>query len=1234
VSRISRKRILALSILFFGFLFISFLNNLNINRINNQNEQTYKDIGIENLKTQDLTIDNTFSGVGAPWNVTHYANRTKTNLEVSFNNNSYDASQQVELYGWMGYQLNSTITNLYDTRNWINGTFHAGSFAGGSPSGPDDSEYIDNWTFYTGDVQGYNNPMSGNYFDGSQPSIDGGEDCLELRVNDYSTGYYDVGDKCWWETNIQIDRGDVDEAWLSFAVFPKYSDGYNNHWVLQVIINGKLIWGIGLQSMIDASGNSSGQWYNPYPIYIDGNDEQIFPAGVKNLNVTLEFKRVSGTAPGAYWDYYTVLFDNVSLIVKSKAKPSQLELQLNGEDMNDNANYGVGNLGIIGNWNGSIQSSVMANFSSNLNWPLTFKEDGSWISYKIELDTNLNLFTYKSSPETYYTADPDLNYQGSAFIVSNNSNVNWTTYTHMEIPVGYEETNLTIEYPLDVSLTGVFFSQNPDSLPQTSIKEYGNKKIVNIPVSSITSNTNGFWKLTAISPNYCSELNIYNGPTATGPWALNNSFISGDYINITGKIESPQLDISSYIGNTKANLYIRFPDDTIWTEENQIEQVNDNGIVYFDPIMIPDNVPNYKTGEYEAIITWNNSYSSSQLNETGIIYQKFTVIHDSKLESAQGIYFFENIFDDRSINIKVSYSDIVDDTAIEGADVYTNFTGTPEILSYIGAGDYLYVFNASKASAGNNTVTIYADHEYYLNKEVNIIVEVVKETVLTVENEFEIVSVAWNDNFTVRFNYTEKNTGYGIDAFDDVNVTWNGQYHLSQPFVGQYELECNTSAYSSLTLQSLLISINPYKYEAQSKLINIQITELGSYLKLFVNQIITNSSDTIQIELGEDINITAQYRDLTGNHLPNATVELLDIDFLNETNNQYTIIIGEEDLEQGISSFTIFARKDNYNAKSIYFFIRVTEKQTNLQLILNGEDKTGNAVFNLTIGEILNITVKYTNQTGAYIPNAVITLDELSMNLTRDDGLKQHSIELDTMELVHTMGLYLSKSNRISIIAQATNYEIQDELLILTINTIPTLINISSQINAKPGDDVKLSVILLDTHFGGTIKNAVVTYKWAFGQGELVDTYNNGTYEVLLENVPEGNYPITIYADAGDDYEYKTKDITLIVTKPEVGPGLDLSWLIYILIGGIVVLVTVFTLYQTHYKYPPMVRKIRNLKKKVRKTKKTKPILVPKRDEIIETNFQNKVKILELDLIQTEEADKIEKISFKNEEEV
>jgi len=1298
------------------------LKYLDINANLGSEDQKYiknEDFQIKNLETQDLASDNTFTDIGNAWNVTHYANYTKSNLDVSIYNNSYDdTNAQVELYGWNGYQLNSTITNLYDTRNWINGTFHAGSF-GGSPSGSDDSAYIANWTFREHDITGYTNPMSGNYYDTSA-SVSDGQDCLELAIDGDINGRYDVGDKCSWETVFEIDRGDVDEAWLSFSVRAYSADNYNNHMVLQVVINGKVIWGTGLASMLEVSGNPSpgnwGEWYNPYPIYLDGEDEDIFPDGIKNMNVTLEFKRVSGTASG-YGDH-ALLFDNVSLIVKAKAKPSHLDLQLKNKDVKDNANYGEGYLGIIGNWNGSLQTSVIANFSSDSNWPLTFKEEGSWVSYKIELETKLNLFTNKFSPETYYTADPDLNYQGSSFIVSNNSNVNWTTYAHMEIPAGYEETNMTVEYPSDYSLTGVFFSQNPNSLSQTSIKEYGSKKVVNIPVSSLTSNTNGFWKLTALSPNYCKEISMYNN--ATGDWELNNEFLSGEYINITGKINNSPL-ISGYIQQTKAQLQIRFPNGTMWSTQNQIKFVDDTGVVYFDPIRIPDDVPNYETGVYEAIITWNNSYSFFSSNETGIIYKTFIVVHESLLYPDQGIFFIENIFDDRIINIKVTFSDLVDGTAIDYALVYTDFTGTIETFDRISPGFYLYEFNATKANAGNNTITIYANSTYYSNNIINITVEVIKQTMLTLETDF--FTVPWKQNFTVRFNYTEKNNPQiGIDTTNITIDEWLGDYHLTQPSVGRYELECNTSAYVALTLQSFVISINPYKYEPQSVLVRVSITELASSLTLFLDGELKKDKDTIQVQANEIINVTVHYQDnITKQHLSGANVTLkgkgIDLD-LTEINNQYNITVDTDnlnpgitvltvfaqldnyqsesiqyfveiveretelllfldgvpkndgdqiqvevnefinvtvyyrdnvtklllngatitligrgnftgtsshynrtidtnDLDQGITVLTIFAQLDKYQAQSIQFFVEVVERESELELFLDNDNLTLDPVIEVTIGNILNVTIFYIdNQTGAHISGALVQLIGEGDTLNFTENLNHYSIYLNTTDLKIGVSLF-------TIVAHANNFQIKTIDLRITTNRIKITTSTLSKepyVTGLEGDTIKLSIILNNTNilpFGELIKNATVTYKWAYGQGILLDPDNDGVYEADLVNVPPGTYIITITASAGDDYDFESYEVTLSVNVRE---GLDLTWLLIIFSSVIIGLLSVFGLYQKHFKYPPLVRKIRKLRKKVRKGKKIKPISLSKREEIVNENFKNKIEQMELKPIKSEKG--------------
>ena len=93
----------------------------------------------------------------------------------------------------------------------------------------------------------------------------------------------------------------------------------------------------------------------------------------------------------------------------------------------------------------------------------------------------------------------------------------------------------------------------------------------------------------------------------------------------------------------------------------------------------------------------------------------------------------------------------------------------------------------------------------------------------------------------------------------------------------------------------------------------------------------------------------------------------------------------------------------------------------------------------------------------------------------------------------------------------------------------------------------------------------------------------------------------------------------------------DLSWLVYVLVGAILGLVSIFIAYQTHFKYPQLVRKIRKLKKSVKKGRKTKPILVSKREEIIQNNFIDHKKSLEQEIVQPEILDKMKNDSIKKE---
>ncbi|MFW9823758.1 MAG: hypothetical protein ACFFE4_12520 [Candidatus Thorarchaeota archaeon] len=300
---------------------------------------------------------------------------------------------------------------------------------------------------------------------------------------------------------------------------------------------------------------------------------------------------------------------------------------------------------------------------------------------------------------------------------------------------------------------------------------------------------------------------------------------------------------------------------------------------------------------------------------------------------------------------------------------------------------------------------------------------------------------------------------------------------------------------------------------------------------------------------------------------------------------------------------------------NISYITTYPDKETNMQILLNGVNKTSDPVIEVIKDTILNITVMYTNGTGDHINGAIIQVsgDRLLANLTENISLEYYSLTFNVTDNL-LMGV-----NILSVEASFPDHETKQLNPRITVRKILTQISSlsgSNSINIESGSIATLEIVLNDTDFGGIIKGAYVTYTWAGGDGILEDNNDDGIYVAVLQNIPTGTYPIFISAFAGDDYTVENIQITLNVIS---SPGPDYSWLIYILIGAIIGLGTFITLYQTHFKYPPMVRKIRKLRKKIGKGKKVKPIEITERKEIINANLHKNFRFLKTETIPSED---------------
>ena len=338
--------------------------------------------------------------------------------------------------------------------------------------------------------------------------------------------------------------------------------------------------------------------------------------------------------------------------------------------------------------------------------------------------------------------------------------------------------------------------------------------------------------------------------------------------------------------------------------------------------------------------------------------------------------------------------------------------------------------------------------------------------------------------------------------------------------------------------------------------------------------------------VNEDLNITIKYPDNVGSHISGAVVQLSGNLTGMLTENvileQYSLIINASELNLGEFRFDVVAHRINYEARKISPILVIKQISTeNLQLFLNKEEKTIDPFYEIAINKLLNITVKYRDLSGAHIPGATvqITGDGILETLNESSTLNQYSIIINT-----TIKFSLGE-NRLVIKAQETEHQekvINPRIILRRINTEITPVSGSNTINIKPGQSANVSVYIINTDFNSIIKGVIVTYSWGQKNGVLNDTNNDGIYELIISNIPEGTHSINITAFGSNIYNFNSYEIIVTAFNPRE----NLLLFQILLIIGIIVSVTLggyLYVYQKYLKFPKAVRKVRKFSKTLKK---------------------------------------------------
>ncbi|MHA1376085.1 MAG: hypothetical protein ACTSR7_17545, partial [Promethearchaeota archaeon] len=135
-------------------------------------------------------------------------------------------------------------------------------------------------------------------------------------------------------------------------------------------------------------------------------------------------------------------------------------------------------------------------------------------------------------------------------------------------------------------------------------------------------------------------------------------------------------------------------------------------------------------------------------------------------------------------------------------------------------------------------------------------------------------------------------------------------------------------------------------------------------LEIFLNDEDKTLEKSVEVTMGNDVNVTVMYKDSLDSYIPDATVILLGVGgprVLNEdlTFNQYSVIFSSTELSLGNNFLTIEASKTYYEPILELINVKVIERNTELLLFLDKVDKTLDKSIEMIYGNDGNITITY-----------------------------------------------------------------------------------------------------------------------------------------------------------------------------------------------------------------------------------------------------------------------------------
>ncbi|TXT54637.1 MAG: hypothetical protein BAJATHORv1_60134 [Candidatus Thorarchaeota archaeon] len=733
-----------------------------------------------------------------------YGNRSDTwnDRSMSYftdNTTTTDTIQIPTGSGWESYNVQAEISGLTENRTW----YLNPGFTGSATS----------WTLdETGAGGGYSIPYSTWMDDGHETD----DDCVKFELNSSSSSapyFYDSGDRAYAEQSVTIDRGDVVWAGLSLDYF---ADTYDD-------VSYDLSGSFSIYAMIEDTDPTNSVWALAFGDI--AAEAQWFSSGLVSVPTTI-FTDNTITLQVGLWCTDTVGYDpeigpnarmdNIHLYLKTKVSPSEINLQMNGLDVNDGATRGVG----------TITQTPTTPWTTNpvnleFSWtPVPTNPDPNEIII-IDFDVDTNLFSRQYDVPTVYQIDQTS--YGEFVQIQNATQANFTTYYYADIPDGYVNRyfyNISIPTNRDVYHVATFLNPTVNVTTGVSGGNPGDGYL-NVSTYDITNEVGRYryWRILSSSPNMISDVELED-PTSS---------LWEQFVNIrAGDDTRFRINVGVEYENSVVNISIYNPDNAFWGSINAT--VDASGYAISDYMTFAGS--NATAGEWTIRAFTDNRADGSIWNSTGYFLRTFTITHDTNLEvvgpsEAIGTWLTNVTYGDL-LYVIIQANDIDSSIPVSGGVMpYEIRNSTNDVVlsgsfSDSGNGEYTLVLETSNLpDRGQYYMVMNWSATYYDDTSSVLTINANYDATLT-SDQYPGISdrIGNNQSFTVKFRRDAAtptpisggtlwcNWSAGFTVIDNLDGTYDFELEGTGVALGNYKLLINaTAAFVNPVQMYLLIEV-------------------------------------------------------------------------------------------------------------------------------------------------------------------------------------------------------------------------------------------------------------------------------------------------------------------------------------------------------------------------------------------------------------------------------------------